>query len=345
MFAGDNITCVSLSRHFLSRFMTMEKNQPDIDGIVEAAETIRPYLAQTPLLRSELLSAKLEADVWLKLETATPIASFKIRGALNAVIHAHHSGDQAVVTSSTGNHGQGVAYASRLLGMRSEIFLPKPANPVKAEMIKAFGGSLHEIGEDYDMAKTAALEYASEHDLKFINDGEAIDVMEGAGTIGYEIASQLSDIDLVLIPLGGGDLSSGCATALKVMQPQVKVISVQAKGSPAVTESFHAGEIVERPIDTIADGLATRLPPNLAMSVLWRLLDDAWLADDEMLLGAIHSLLTSAHVLTEPAGAAALAGACMHREQVKGKRVVLLLTGANISDELLKRVLATTPLI
>ena len=224
MFAEDNITCVNLSRHFLSGSITMEQSQPDIDGIVQAVETIRPYLAPTPLLRSELLSARLDADVWLKFETATPIASFKIRGALNAAIHAQRSGAQAVVTSSTGNHGQGVAYASRLLGMRAEIFLPQPANPVKAEMIKAFGGNLHEIGEDFDIAKTAALEYASEHDLKFINDGEAIDVMEGAGTIGYEIANQLSDIDLVLIPLGGGNLSSGCATALKALQPGVKVV-------------------------------------------------------------------------------------------------------------------------
>ena len=321
------------------------KTQPDLEGIAKAVAVIRPRLATTPLLRSELLSRALEADVWLKYETATPIASFKIRGALNGAAAAKQAGATGVVTSSTGNHGQGVAYAARMLGMSADIFLPKPANAVKAHMIQAFEGTVHEAGEDFDIAKTASLEFAATHGHHFINDGEAIDVMEGAGTIGYEIAQQLDGIDLVLVPTGGGNLAGGCVTAMKAMQPQATVISVQSKGSPAVTESFHAGEMVERPIDTIADGLVTRVPPHLAMSVLWRLLDDAWLCTDEALLAATHSLLASAHVLVEPAGAAGLAGACQHRDVVRGKRVVLILTGANISTELLQGVLATEPVV
>ena len=324
----------------------MAHNQlPDLNGITRAADAIRPYLASTPLLRSELLSRALEADIWLKYETMTPIASFKIRGALNAVINAQQSGTEGVVTSSTGNHGQGVAYAARELGMSADIFLPNPANQVKAQMIAAFGGRVHEIGDDFDIAKAASMEFADQHGYHFVNDGEAIDVMEGAGTIGLEIAQQLEQIDLLLIPLGGGNLSGGCVTAMKALQPEAQVISVQAKGSPAVTESFHTRAVVERSIDTIADGLVTRVPPGLALSVLWKLLDDAWLASDEELLAATHSLMASAHVLVEPAGAAALAGACQHRELIKGKRVVFILTGANISSELFQRVLATPPLI
>lgn len=322
-----------------------QKTQPDLEGVARAAETIRPYLSPTPLLRSELLSRKLDADVWLKYETMTPIASFKIRGALNAAVNARQSGAGGVVTSSTGNHGQGVAYAARLLGMSADIFLPSPANAVKAQMIEAFGGQVHEVGDNFELAKAAAIEFSDEQGHLFINDGEAIDVMEGAGTIGYEIANQLPDIDLLLVPLGGGNLSGGCLTAMKALQPEARVISVQAKGSPAVTESFHAREALERPIDTVADGLVTGLPPALAMSVLWRLLDDAWLADDETLLAATHSLVASAHVLVEPAGAASLAGACLHRDQIQGKRVVFILTGANISTELLQRALATPALI
>ena len=322
-----------------------DKQYPDLAGIEQAVEVIRPYLAETPLLRSELLSRALDADIWLKYEIATPIASFKIRGALNASVNAKNAGASGVVTSSTGNHGQGVAYAARLLGMTADIFLPCPANQVKAQMIEAFGGTVHEIGDNFELAKAASLEYASEHGHQFINDGEAIDVMEGAGTIGYEIANQLEDIDLVLIPLGGGNLTGGCVTAIKALQPKAKVISVQAKGSPAVTESFHARESLERGIDTVADGLVTGKPCELAMSVLWRLLDDAWLATDEEILAATHSLLASAHVLVEPAGAASLAGACQHREEIRGKRVVFILTGANISTELLQRALATSPLV
>lgn len=318
---------------------------PDLDGIIRAAEAIKPYLAPTPLLRSELLSRALEADVWLKYETMTPIASFKIRGALSAVINAQKAGVKGVVTSSTGNHGQGVAYAARELGLTADIFLPSPANPVKAKMIEAFGGRVHEHGDDFDIAKLAAIEFADRHGFLFINDGEATDVMEGAGTIALEIAQQLEHIDLLLIPMGGGNLSGGCVTAMKALQPDAQVISVQAKGSPAVTESFHKREIVERPIATIADGLVTRLPAEFAMTVLWKLLDDAWLASDDELLAATHSLMASAHVLVEPAGAAALAGACRHRQKIKGKRVVFILTGANISSELLQRVLATPPII
>ncbi len=301
-------------------------------------------LAPTPLLRSELLSRALEADIWLKYETMTPIASFKIRCALNAVINAQRSGSEGVVTSSTGNHDQGVAYAARELGVSADIFLPRPANQVKVQMIEAFGGRVHEIGDDFDIAKAASIEFADRHGYRFINDGERIDVMEGAGTIGLEIAQQLEAIDLLLIPLGGGNLSGGCVTAMKALQPEAQVVSVQAKGSPAVTESFHAKEVIERPIDTIADGLVTRVPPGLALSVLWNLLDDAWLASDEELLAATHSLMASAHVV-EPAGAAALAGACQHRQLIKGKQVVFILTGANISCELLQQALATTPMI
>lgn len=321
------------------------KNEPNIAGIESAIKTIRPFLAETPLIRSELLSRSLNADIWLKIESVTPIASFKIRGALNAAMAAHNNGVKGIVTSSTGNHGQGVAYAARLLGMMADIFLPSPANPVKAQMVKAFGGTLHEIGDDFDIAKTAALEFTEKHGLTFINDGEDISVMEGAGTIGYEIAHQLDDIELVLCPLGGGNLPGGVSTAIKNIQPNAKIITVQAKGSPAVTESYHLKEPVERPIDTIADGLVTRVPPDLALRMLWKYVDDAWLATDEELLRATHSLLTLAHILVEPAGAASLAGACQHPELVKNKRVVFILTGANITPEILNIALNLDPLI
>ncbi|MFQ5761199.1 MAG: threonine/serine dehydratase, partial [Acidiferrobacterales bacterium] len=258
--------------------------RPTLTGIREAVERLRPYLPATPLMRSDILSRALDAEVWLKNETITPIASFKFRGALNAMIKAKAKGTSGAVTSSTGNHGQGVAYAARVLDLRADIFLPSPANPVKATMIKMFGGTLHEIGDDIDEAKDAACQFAEDHGGLFLDDGEDVDIMEGAGTVGLEVAEALSDIDLLVVPLGGGNLTAGCATALKGVQPDARIISVQAKGSPAVTHSFHARKIIEHPIDTLADGLVTRVPPTLALNVLWDLLDDAWLASDERLL-------------------------------------------------------------
>ena len=318
---------------------------PDAQGIEQAVERIRPHVPETPLVRSELLSRALDADVWMKNETVTAIASFKIRGALNAAIQARQGGAEGIVTSSTGNHGQGVAYAARLLGMQSDIFLPCPANPVKAGMIRAFGATLHEIGDDFDIAKRAAMDYAADNGLAFINDGEDVHVMEGAGTIGMEIATNLGDIDLVLVPMGGGNLAGGCAVGIKSQHPDCRIVTVQAKGSPAMTESFHQKRPVECPIDTVADGLVTRVPPNLALEMLWKLVDDAWLASDADLLRATHSMVESGHVLVEPAGAASLAGACLHADQVKGKRVVFILTGANISVDQLRDALSREPII
>jgi len=321
-----------------------QPNWPTLQGIEQAAEVVRPYVGETPLVKSELLSEALTADVWVKNETVTPIASFKIRGALNAVKQAKSEGAEAVVTSSTGNHGQGVAYAARALGMQAFIFLPSPANPVKAAMIEAFGGLLHEVGDNFDLCKAAAQRFADDNDHVFIDDGEDRAVMEGAGTVAWEAARALVDIDALIVPMGGGNLSAGCATASKALQPQAKVISVQAKGSPAMTESFHARKPIERPIDTIADGLVTGVPPDLALAVLWERLDDAWLTDDEALLAGVHTLAEAGHVLVEPAGAAALVGAWQHRDQLAGKRVVLILTGANISAKLLRRALSLPPL-
>ncbi len=317
---------------------------PDIEGIKRAAKRIADVVPPTPLLPSELLSRALKAEVWLKYEIATVISSFKIRGALNAVLHAKSDGIEGVVTASTGNHGQGVAYSARVKGMTADVFLPRPANEVKANMIRAFGGTVHEVGDDFYRTVSAAKEYAADKQLSFVDDGNDVHVMEGAGTVGLEIALALPGIDYVIVPMGGGNLAAGCATAIKALQPRASVVSVQAKGSPAVTESFHARELIQRPVDTVADGLVTSVPPALALGVLWGKLDDAWLATDEELLSGVHTLMESAHALVEPAGAAALVGAWQHRDLLEGKRIVLLLTGANISSALLGRALSIPPL-
>ena len=317
---------------------------PTLAGIEEALEAIRPYVGETPLVRSEMLSRALNAEVWLKNETVSPIASFKLRGALTAVIRAQARGEvSGVVTSSTGNHGQAVAYAARLLGLEADIFLPEIANPLKAAMIEAFGASLHKTGHDIDAAKDRARAFARDRSLLFTDDGDSLDVMEGAGTVGLEVARALDAIDMAFVPLGGGNLVSGSAAALKALQPKARVIAVQAKGAPAMAESFHAREPVERPIDTVADGLVCRVPAALALAAMWALVDDALLMSDDELLSAVHTLLESAHVLVEPAGAAALAGAWARRAELRGRRVVLVLSGANITTAQLERALNLPP--
>lgn len=318
---------------------------PDLAGIEAAAREIAPHMAPTPLVRSEILSRVFEAEVWLKNETVTAIASFKLRAALTSLIRARErDGIASAVTSSTGNHGQGVAYAGRLLGIPADIFLPADANPVKAAMIEAFGGRLHKIGEDLDVAKDAAKAHAAASGGFFVDDGDDPDLMEGAGTCGLEIARALDGIDAVYVPLGGANFVSGLGMAVKGIQPGTRIIAVQAKGSPAMVESFHAKRPVERPCNSIADGLMTRIPPGLAFRCMIEVVDDAMLVSDEALLAGMHALLESAHILVEPAGAAALAGAWERRDEIAGKRIVLVLSGANASTGLIQRALATPPL-
>jgi threonine dehydratase len=237
-----------------------------------------------------------------------------------------------------------VAYAARQLFLTADVFLPAPMNPVKAAMIAAFGATLHEVPGDIDEAKEAARQFAAERDLVFLDDGEDVAVLEGAGTLALEVVHSMPDVECLVVPMGGGNLCAGCATALAGSSTP-KLFSVQSSGAPAVTESFRARTSIERPAVTIADGLVTRIPPKLALGVLWKRLDDAWLVSDEDLLAAVQTLAESAHVLVEPAGAAVLAGAWRHRERLAGKRVVLVLSGANITLPHLRRALDGAPLI
>jgi threonine dehydratase len=319
---------------------------PHPAGIERARDALRPHLPETPLVRSELLSRALAADAWLKNETVSPIASFKLRGALTALLRARESGaPPEAVTSSTGNHGQGVAYAARALGGSAHIFLPRGANPVKRRMIEALGAIIHEGGADLDEAKADAQRFAASRGLLFVDDGESLDVMEGAGTVGLEVAERLPAIDVLFVPMGSGTLTVGCAVALKGLQPGARVVAVQSSGSPAMVESFHARRAVERAIDTVADGLVCRVPARLALEGLWTWVDDAVSVPDQALRRALRALVEHAHVLVEPAGAAALAAAWAGRAELRGRRVVLVLTGANVTMAVLREALSTPALL
>lgn len=284
--------------------------------------------------------------MWLKVEAVSPVASFKARGALTALLRARDRGPLGgVVTSSTGNHGQGVAFAARTLGISAHVFMPERPNPVKRRMVEAFGGSLHLAGVDIDAAKEAGLAFAADSDLLFVDDGESLEVMEGAGTVGLEIGERLDPVDIVFVPMGSGTLAAGCAAALKGLRSGVRVVAVQSKGAPAMVESFHARPPLERPIDTIAEGLVSRVPAQLALRALWSLVDDAIAVTDDALLAALRTLAESAHVLVEPSGAAGLAAAWAGRKEITGARVALVLTGANVTLDVLMQALAGPPLI
>jgi threonine dehydratase len=315
-------------------------------GIEAARAALRGHLSETPLVRAELLSRALRADVWIKNETVSPIASFKLRGALTALLRARDGSAAAgAVTSSTGNHGQGVAAAARAVGAPAHVFLPHGANPAKRRMIEALGATIHEVGRDIDEAKADAQRFAAARGALFVDDGESLDVMEGAGTVGLEIAERLADVDVLFAPMGSGTLVTGCAVALKALQPRARVVAVQSSGSPAMVESFHARRPVERAIETVADGLVCRVPAQLALEGLWTWVDDAVTVSDATLFRALRALVEHAHVLVEPAGAAGLAAAWERRQDLAGRRVVLVLTGANVTLPVLAEALSAPALI
>lgn len=294
--------------------------------IARAAERLSGYAQPTPLVRSLLLSRELGCALWVKNETVSPVASFKWRGALNDIL----TEPSDVVTSSTGNHGQGVAWAARVAGVAAHVFLPRGANPVKRAKIELLGAAIHDVGDDLDDAKARAMAFAREHSLRFIDDGDSAGVIEGAGTVGLEIAKHLR-ADVVFVPMGSGSLAAGVAMAM----PGTRVVAVQSSGSPAMVESFHARRAIERPIDTIADGLVCRVPAQLALDALIEHVADAILVSDDELLAAARAMILGAHLLVEPSGAAGLAAAM--RSEVRGKTVVVIATGANLTAEVFAR--------
>lgn len=307
-----------------------------------AARRLAPHMSPTPLVYSPALSDLLGAEIWLKLETASEIASFKLRGALNALMSVMDPG--SALTSSTGNHGQGVALAARRLGIPADIFVPVDPNPVKVRMIELLGGRVHVGGHDIDAAKERAYAHQATHGGTFVDDGENPHLIAGAGTVGLEIGKGLEDIDVLYVPMGSGSLASGTATGIKAVQPNVRVVAVQAAGAPAMVESFLARRAVERPIATRADCLVCRIPAAQALSTLIAAVDDALLVTDDEMLAAVHTYLARAHLLIELGSAAPLVGAWKERHAIRGRRVVLVVSGANAVPEIVAEALRTPPL-
>lgn len=312
-------------------------NIPTQTEIRAAADRLSPYLGKpTPLFHSAALSELLGADIWLKVETTGPIASFKLRGALNALLTAPRKPVSAV-TASTGNHGQGVAYAARLLGLVADIFVPEGCVAEKLAAIRRFGGKLHIGGADIDAAKDMARRHAGATGGEFVDDGESGPLIAGAATAGLEIGQGLADIDIVLVPMGSGSLAGGTGLGVKIHQPKAQVWAVQSEGAPAMVESYHARRPVERDIHTLGDCIVCRVPALTALATLLASVDDAFLVPEASLLPAMQTAATAGRILVEPGAAAGLAGAWHRRAAIKDKRVVILLTGANASAALLQQ--------
>ncbi|HEY1421026.1 MAG TPA: threonine/serine dehydratase [Candidatus Dormibacteraeota bacterium] len=311
------------------------------EHVEEAADVLRAFLTPTPLQRSRAFSDRTGCDVYLKLESIQPIRAFKVRGALNKLAHMTPEQRAAgVITASAGNHGMGVAYAAATFQAPAIVHVPEGANRLKVEAIKRMGAEVVTAGRNYSAAYAEAVRAQQKSGATFVHAYEDPHVVAGQGTIALELLRDLEQFDTALVAVGGGGLIGGIALYLKAKKPDIRVVGVEPTGADSMRRSLAAGEIVTlEHVQTIADGLAASAPGPLSFDIARRCVDEVVLVEEEEMLDAIRLLFQWEHLLAEPAGAAALA-ALLRYPREPGERVVVILSGANISDEVMLRALA-----
>lgn len=306
--------------------------------IRQAQALLSRYLPVTRLVPAPSLSRGAGSRVWLKLESELPTGSFKPRGALYALsVNLQRRELKEVTASSTGNHGAAVAYAAKQLGIPATIFLPANPNPVKRASIAALGAQIVEDGaSDLRAAFERASAYSQKAGVYFLNDATDPDLPAGPASIACEIFDQLPESDAIVVPMGDTALIRGVAAAAKQLAPAARIVGVQAERAPSYFLSWKQGRAVPTDTcDTIADGLATRTPEPDNVAAVRELVDEVVLVSEEQMRSAIGHLALDEHVIAEPAGAAATA-ALLNSTTALGRNIVLLVTGANASHDVLR---------
>jgi threonine dehydratase len=313
------------------------------EAIERATAELRDHLPASPLQYSRALTAKAGCHVYLKIETIHPTRAFKVRGALNKLAHMRpEERASGVVTASAGNHGQGVAYAAQVFQVPATVYVPDNANRFKVQAIKRMGSRVVHAGRTYAEAYAEAMHARETSGATFVHAFDDPDVIVGQGTIAVELLEQLPTLDTVLVPVGGGGLISGIAAYLKARRPTARVVGVEPAGADAMTRSLAAGRPVTLDrVDTMADGLAADAPGDLTFQIVRAHVDRMITVEETELLRAIRLFFEWEHLLAEPAGAAALAALLHHYTPEPDEQVVVILSGANLTEELMLQALRT----
>jgi threonine dehydratase len=318
----------------------VQQTIPTLDDVHAARRRIAPHLQPTPLYAYGALSELVGTEIFVKHENHLPIGAFKVRGGVNLV--SQLSDDErrsGVITASTGNHGQSIAFAAGLFGVRAIVCVPEGANPVKLAAMERLGAKLIVHGRDFDDAREHCEAFAREHDYRYIHSGNEPHLIAGVGTATLEMLETRPDLGVVIVPIGGGSGAAGACIAGKAMQPELEVIGVQSEAAPAAYRSWQARELLEDQMETRAEGLATRVAFELPQRILWEHLDDFVLVSEEDLGRAVVTMIEGTRNLVEPAGAAPLAAALQLRDRLAGRKVALILSGGNISPGQLSEIL------
>ena len=308
-----------------------------------AAARIAGLVRETPLDYSPAFSAATGADVWFKLENLQHTGSFKLRGAANRLMTLTPEERAAgCVTASSGNHGAAVAYAMQKLNIAGVIFVPEQTSSVKVAAIRSYGGDVHFFGTDGLDTELHARDYAGQNSMFYVSPYNDAEVMAGQGSCGVEIAAQLPDVDEVFIAIGGGGLISGVGSVLRRHSKSVRIIGCQPSASAVMAHSVEAGEILQLPsAPTLSDGTAGGIEPGaITFDLCKELVDDYVLIDEPEIAAAMRTFMDSQHQLIEGAAAVAIAAMLANAADLKGRKVVILVCGANISRESLLSVIS-----
>ncbi|HEX2466014.1 MAG TPA: threonine ammonia-lyase [Thermoanaerobaculia bacterium] len=315
---------------------------PELRDIEEARQRIRDRVYLSPCARSETMSRRCGAVTFFKLENLQMTGSFKERGALNKILQLDPDARRrGVIAASAGNHAQAVAYHAAQAGIPATIVMPRRTPLVKVANTRQHGAEVILHGNDFDEAYAYSLEIEHERGLVAIHPFDDEDVIAGQGTIALELLEQVPDLQMVLVPIGGGGLISGIAVAIKALRPRVKVIGVEAAACPAMKRSLEEGKrVTVGSGTTIADGIAVKKPGALTLEYVKRFVDDVVTVDEEEIANAVLVLLEQEKTVTEGAGAVTLAALYnRHVRAARGKRVVMILSGGNIDVNILSRII------
>jgi threonine dehydratase len=306
---------------------------PSATDVLAAAHRLRSVVERTPLMRSDPLSVRLGAEVYLKCENRQRTGSFKLRGATNALASlSARARTRGVVASSAGNHGLGVAYAARALGIRAKIFVPRTAPAVKRDGIVAFGAEVDATYENYDDAHHAAESYAAQRGMKFVNPCAGEPLLAGQGTVGLEILEELPSVQTLIVPVGGGGLVGGIAALTRAVAPTLRIVGVQSVRTNAMAASLSAGHRVEVAVpSTLADGLAGQID-DVGLSIGRFALDDMVTVTEEEIAEAIAWLSHAHDARVEGSGAVGVAAVMSGRAQSLDGPVAVVVSGGNIDE-------------
>ncbi|MGC8496583.1 MAG: threonine ammonia-lyase [Thermoplasmata archaeon] len=311
------------------------------DDIRKAEQALKNVVKHTPVEHSRIFSELTGNNIYLKLENLQTTGSFKLRGAYYRLkTLTPEEKKRGVVASSAGNHAQGVAYSATSLGISSTIFMPVFTPPMKVIATKSYGAEVRLVGNTYDDAYKEAIAFANNENKKFIHPFNDELLIAGQGTIGIEIYEQVKDLDVVLVPIGGGGLISGIALALKSLNKNIKVIGVEAEGAQSMKISVEHNQIIPlKNLDTIADGIAVKTPGDITFELVKKYVDALVSVSDEEISRAIYMLLSRGKIIAEPAGAVTLAALLSGKINLKNKNICALISGGNVNLSLLTQII------